>query len=70
MKLYLYDSTTGIFEGEVFEESHAMGYVEGITNIAPPSYNHGQVAVFNRQKQVWEILATEIARQLLKLDTP
>jgi hypothetical protein len=66
MKIYLFDSETGIYEGETFEEAAMLQREDGLTTIAPPAYEHGQVPVFNRQKNVWTVIPIDIARQLLK----
>ncbi len=67
MKAYLYDTETGIYEGETYEEPDMLQYEEGITSVPPPDYGHGQVAVFDRVQQIWAVVPTTIARQLLKL---
>lgn len=70
MKAYLYNTETGIYEGETFEEADMLTYEEGITSIAPPDYARGQVPVFDRQKDSWAVIPVTIARQLLNMSTP
>ena len=65
MKAYLYNGETGLYEGETFEESAMLVYEDGITTVPPPDYVNGQVPVFNRGRQVWEVLPVAIVRQLL-----
>ncbi len=68
MKAYLFDTETGIYEGETFEEADMLQYEDGITTVQPPDYGHGQLAVFDRERMEWGLVPTGIARQLLKLN--
>jgi hypothetical protein len=65
MKAYMFDSDNGLYEGETFEEPAMLQYEDGLTTIPPPDYDHGQVAVFDRQKNSWTVIPVSIARQLL-----
>ncbi len=67
MKAYLYDVKSGIYEGESFEDADMLQYEEGITPVPPPDYEHGQVPVFDRQRNSWAVIPVSIARQLLNL---
>ncbi len=67
MKAYLFDTETGIYEGETFEEADMLHYEDGITAVQPPEYGPGQVAVFDQQRQAWEVIPVGIARQLLNV---
>lgn len=67
MKLYQYNTETGVYAGELFEESGNIQYDEGVTTIAPPPYETGQVPVFDMARNKWEILPTETVRQLLQI---
>ncbi|HCE68554.1 MAG: hypothetical protein A2X82_10235 [Geobacteraceae bacterium GWC2_55_20] len=68
MKAYLFNIENGLYEGESFEEADMLQYQEGITTVAPPDYEHGQVPVFDRRKNQWAVIPVNIARQLLSLD--
>ena len=68
MKVYLFDTQSGLFEGETFEEPDMIQYEEGITPIPPPEYEHGQVPVFDRRRNEWAVIPITIARQLLYLN--
>lgn len=70
MKTYLFDVTTGVYEGESFEEPAMLEYESGLTTIPPPDYEHGHVPVFDRQKNAWAVIPVSIARQLLQLSPP
>ncbi|BCS52483.1 hypothetical protein [Geobacter sp. SVR] len=70
MKTYLFNTDNGLYEGESFEEPDILRYEEGITTVPPPAYRHGQVPVFDRRRQVWEVIPIAIARQLLNLEEP
>jgi len=67
MKVYLFNSENGLYEGETFEEAAMLQYEEGITPIPPPDYEHGQIPVFDRQNKTWAVIPTTIARQLLTI---
>jgi len=68
MKAYLYNEENGLYEGETFENGDTFKYVDGITTIPPPDYEHGQVPVFDRRKNAWAVIPVTIAKQLLRLD--
>jgi hypothetical protein len=70
MKTYLFNAETGLYEGETFEEPDMLQYEDGMTPVPPPDYEHGQVPVFDRQKNSWTVIPISIARQLLNLSTP
>jgi hypothetical protein len=65
MKVYQFNEDTGLYEGEIFEDSGTLPYVDGVTTIAPPEYGAGQIPVFDCAAQQWELLPVAIARQLL-----
>ncbi len=65
MKAYLFDTKTGLYEGETFEEPDMLEYEEGITTVPPPEYGHGEVPVYDRSRQTWEVIPMGIARRLL-----
>lgn len=67
MKAYLFNSENGLYEGETFENTDTLQYVEGMTPVPPPDYEHGQVPVFDRQKNEWAIIPIATAKQLLRL---
>jgi len=65
MKVYLYDTENGLFEGETFEDPKMLQYEEGVTPVPPPEYEHGHVPVFDRNRNEWAVIPTTIAKQLL-----
>ena len=67
MKAYLFNTESGLYEGETFEEAGMLQYDEGITPIPPPDYEHGQVPVFDRREKSWAVIPAAIAKQLLRL---
>jgi hypothetical protein len=69
MKAYLFNTENGLYEGETFEEADMLQYDDGVTTVSPPSYDHGQVPVFDRQKNAWAVIPISIARQLLNIST-
>jgi hypothetical protein len=67
MKVYLFDTQNGLFEGETFEDPEMLQYEEGITPIPPPEYERGQVPVFDHRKNEWAVIPLTIAKQLLQI---
>jgi hypothetical protein len=67
MKAYLFNSESGLYEGEIYEEAAMLQYEDGITLVPPPGYEHGQVPVFDRKKNEWAVIPVNIARQLLNI---
>lgn len=65
MKVYLFDTQNGLFEGETFEDPNFITYEEGMTPIPPPEYKHGQIPVFDHRMNEWAVIPLTIARQLL-----
>ena len=67
MKTYLFNTETGLYEGETFENADTLKYVEGMTLVSPPDYGHGHVPVFDRQKNEWAVIPVTTARLLLNI---
>jgi hypothetical protein len=67
MKVYQYNSESGVYAGELFEDSGNIQYNEGITTMNPPSYEAGQVPVFDMERKMWNVLPTGTVRQLLQI---
>ncbi len=63
MKVYQFNPESGIYAGELFEESEMLKYVEGITTIAPPTYGLGTVPVFDPKKQAWNTMPASQLRR-------
>jgi hypothetical protein len=60
MKVYYFDSETGIYQGEAFADEAPLErgvYVvpPDATTIAPPPYGKGQTPFFDVKGQRWEI---------------
>jgi hypothetical protein len=55
MRIYYFDTGTGIYQGEGYEEENHVGCIEGSTTIAPPSYEKGQVPVYDPSTRCWNI---------------
>lgn len=69
MRVYLFNDENGLYEGEIFEEPDNLQYEDGVTPVPPPDFAHGQVPVFDRQKNEWSVIPVTIARQLLNIST-
>lgn len=68
MKAYLFNTESGLYEGETFEEADMLQHEDGIITVPPPDYEHGQVPVFDRRKNEWAVIPVTIAKQLLRLN--
>jgi hypothetical protein len=69
MKAYLFNVDNGLFEGEAFEDPEMLQYEEGITPVPPPEYEHGQVPVYDRLNNNWNVMPINTAKQLLNIRT-
>jgi hypothetical protein len=69
MKVYLFNSENGLYQGETFEDAGMLQKQDGITAISPPDYEHGQVPVFDRKKSEWAVIPVNIAKQLFNIST-
>lgn len=64
MKVYLFQTENGLYEGESFEDPAMLQYEDGLTTIPPPDYEHGQVPVFDHRKNEWVVIPVTTAWQL------
>ena len=60
MKIYLFDTETGMYLGEDFADEAPVGLGDYVvphdaTTIPPPMIQHGQRLVFNASAQQWEV---------------
>jgi hypothetical protein len=62
MKAYQFNETSGLYEGEFFEDGATLPYLNGVTTIAPREYGAGQVPVFDTEAQQWELLPVAVVR--------
>jgi hypothetical protein len=69
MKVYLYDTENGLFEGETFEDPKMLQYEEGVTPVPPPEYERGHVPVFDRSRNEWSVIPITVAKQQLNIST-
>lgn len=67
MKAYMYDVESGLYEGETFEDEDQIKFVDGLTTIAPPTFNHGQVAVFDINNQLWSLVSASEMKERLSI---
>jgi hypothetical protein len=60
MKIYYFDKETGAYQGEGFADESPLkrgAYIvpSEATTIASPAFEQGEIPVFNRLEQRWEI---------------
>jgi hypothetical protein len=60
MRIYYFDTGTGIYQGESYEEEKQVNCIEGATTIAPPAYEKGQVPVYDPRTRCWDVKPKEI----------
>jgi hypothetical protein len=65
MKTYLFNMENGLYQGETFEEAGMLEYKDGVTVIAPPLYEAGQVPVFDAEQDGWKIMPVSLVRDQL-----
>ena len=65
MKIYLFNVENGLYQGETFEEAGMLEYVEGVTVVAPPLYEAGQVPVFDDEQNGWKVMPVSLVRDQL-----
>jgi len=65
MKAYMYDTETGLYEGETFESEDFIKLEDGLTTSAPPSYDKGQIPVFDLNEQRWSLVPLTVMRERL-----
>ena len=56
MRVYCYCPVTGVYQGEDFLDECQLDVTEGVTGIAPPIHLRGEVPVFDRSRQCWELI--------------
>lgn len=66
MKVYLYNTDTGIYLGEDYSSKKTALVVEGETTIAPPSYEPGEVAIFDQASSQWRVLSIDRVQNMIK----
>lgn len=64
MKAYLFDTETGVYQGETFEYDDKIDEKEGMTAVAPPPYGTGQVPMFDAANKVWNAMDVSLVRRL------
>jgi len=56
VRVYCYCPETGVYQGEDFLDECRLDSTEGVTRIAPPTYACGEVPVFDRSTQCWNLI--------------
>ena len=59
MKVYLFDTNSGLYEGEDFWDSGDVREAEGATSLAPPMVHQGQLPVYDHTGHNWKLVPTD-----------
>jgi len=62
VKVYMFNTENGLYEGETFVAADMLEYEDGVTTIAPPVHEDGFVAVFDVYRQKWSLMPMALAR--------
>lgn len=65
MKVHLFDTISGLYEGESFESDDMLEFEKGLTAVAPPQYGRGQVPVYDAKHGRWTIVSLAERREIL-----
>ena len=63
MKAYLFDVENGLYQGETFVEPYEAQSADGITTLPAPAYRHGEIPVFDTERNRWVVLPANVVRQ-------
>ena len=64
MKIYYFDRDSGLYQGEEFENDALIPDIDEATTVAPPSWQKGEIPVFDPAAREWVIRSVaEVSRQ-------
>lgn len=55
MKVYMFNTENGLYEGETFVSPDMLAYEDGVTTVAPSAHVSGSVPVFDTCRQEWSL---------------
>ncbi len=59
MKVYFFDTETGIYQGEDFEVEQVIQHENGVTTVRPPTYGKGEIPIYDPRVECWSIVSVE-----------
>lgn len=62
MRVFLFNSESGIYQGEDYVESSDADECEGMTTLPPPEKEPGQIPVYDLAAGRWELVLPESVR--------
>lgn len=65
MKLYTFETETGLYLGQDFGDKSDINIGEGITDLAPPDFKHGETPVFDINNKQWVVIEIDKVRPML-----
>lgn len=63
MKVYLFDVTSGVYQGEDFLEPSEICVSEGVTCQSPPEQLPGYTPVYDQSADAWSLLPTDMVKK-------
>lgn len=65
MKLYLFDTESGLYLGQDFGAQSDINHCEGITELPPPDFTNGETPVFDSNKNQWTVVEIDRVRPMI-----
>ncbi len=65
MKLYTFETETGLYLGQDFGAKSDVTISEGITELASPEFSHGETPVFDFNTRQWSVIEISKVRPML-----
>ena len=66
MKVYMFDPNSGLYEGEDYWQSGEVSEEAGVTSLAPPEAQPGQVPVYDRTVSNWKSVPIDCMKKAEK----
>ncbi len=63
MKVYLFDTASGVYQGEDFLDPAELAEAEGTTRQPPPPPEPGQTPVYDQATAAWHLVSSTVLRK-------
>lgn len=68
MRVYLFDTNSGLYEGEDYWVSGDVSEYEGVTILAPPKVENGQLLFYDTTIGDWKLVQTDSLKKTESLN--